>query len=193
VDPKLAWYVARSSGIVAWALLTVAVLWGLFLASGLLRRPKRGWYLDLHRFLGGLTVVFTAVHLLGLWADNFVHFGVTELFVPLASRWHPMPVAYGVTAFYLLIAVEGTSLALPRIPRQLWRWVHLSSFLLYVLATAHVLTAGSDAPVLRWFAAGSCTLVVFFGAARALASLPESKPAPTSRRRAPADDAGPVS
>ena len=83
VTEKLAWYVARSSGIVAWATVTASILWGLTLSSRLVR--KRGvpaWLLDLHRFLGTLSVVFVVVHLFGLWADNFVYFGWRELFIP---------------------------------------------------------------------------------------------------------------
>ena len=59
VTTKLAWYVARSSGIVAWATVTASILWGLTLSSRLVR--KRGvpaWLLDLHRYLGTLSLVF---------------------------------------------------------------------------------------------------------------------------------------
>ena len=83
---KLAWYVARSSGIVAWATITASILWGLTLSSRLVR--KRGvpaWLLDLHRYLGTLSVVFVAIHLGGLVADNFVYFGWRELFIPMKS------------------------------------------------------------------------------------------------------------
>ena len=76
VTDKLAWYVARSSGIVAWATVTASILWGLTLSSRLVR--KRGvpaWLLDLHRYLGTLSLVFVLIHLGGLWADNFVYFG----------------------------------------------------------------------------------------------------------------------
>ena len=64
VTDKLAWYVARSSGIVAWATVTASILWGLTLSSRLVR--KRGvpaWLLDLHRYLGTLSLVFVVVHL----------------------------------------------------------------------------------------------------------------------------------
>ena len=86
VTDKLAWYVARSSGIVAWATVTASILWGLTLSGRLVR--KRGvpaWLLDLHRFLGTLSVVFVAIHVFGLWADNFVYFGWRELFIPMMS------------------------------------------------------------------------------------------------------------
>src|SRR3954447_23757356 len=110
VTEKLAWYVARSSGIVAWATVTASILWGLTLSSRLVR--KRGvpaWLLDLHRYLGTLSVVFVAIHLAGLVADNFVYFGWSELLVPMSSPWRTGAVAWGIVAFYFLVAIQISS------------------------------------------------------------------------------------
>ncbi len=140
------WFVARSSGIIAWALLTLSVCWGLLLSTRLLsRRVSPAWLLDLHRHLGGLAVVFTGIHLVGLVADSYVTFGWAELFIPMASTWKPGAVAFGVVAFYLLLAIEFTSLAMRRLPRSVWRWVHRSSFVLFGFATYHGIAAGTDA------------------------------------------------
>ena len=145
MNEQVWWFVARSGGIVAWALVTLSVCWGLMLstkAAATATQPRR--LLDLHRFLGGLSVVFTAVHLLGLVADSYVHFGWLELLVPWASEWKPTATAWGVVAFYLLLAVQGTSLFMKRIPRSIWRHIHRTSFGLYVFATVHGLQAGTD-------------------------------------------------
>jgi hypothetical protein len=178
------WFVARSSGIIAWALLTLSVCWGLLLSTRLLsRRVSPAWLLDLHRHLGGLAVVFTGIHLVGLVADNYVTFGWTELFIPMASSWKPGAVAFGVVSFYLLLAIEFTSLAMRRLPRSLWRWVHRSSFVLFGFATYHGLVAGTDAGnawyrIATWTSIGvvvTLTLVLVMMARRArtrLASLP---------------------
>jgi hypothetical protein len=59
----LTWYITRASGIVAWALLSASVLWGLAVSTKMgNRRVQAGWLLDLHRFLGGAALVFTGVH-----------------------------------------------------------------------------------------------------------------------------------
>ncbi len=142
---KLWWYVARASGIVAWVLLGVAVIWGILLATRFLgSKPRPAWVLDLHRWLGGLAVSFTAVHLAGLVADDYVDFGLRELFVPLASSWRPAAVAWGVVAFYLLAAVQVTSLLMKRLPRRVWKWIHMASFALFFVATMHAGMAGTD-------------------------------------------------
>ena len=95
--------------------------------------------------MGGLAVVFTGVHLAGLVADSYIDFGVRELLVPFASGWQPGAVALGVVGVYLLVAIEVTSLLMKRLPRRFWRGVHFSSYALFVLATGHLLFAGTDA------------------------------------------------
>jgi methionine sulfoxide reductase heme-binding subunit len=172
VNPHLWWYVARASGIVAWFLVTASVVWGLVLSTKLTRRPKPAWFLDLHRFLGGLSVAFVGVHLAGLVADNFTHFGLASLLVPLASAWHPVAVAWGVVGMYLLVAIEFTSLLRRRLPRRLWHAVHLTSFGLFAFTTVHALTAGSDAGngAVQWFALGSCAVVAFLTLVRILST-----------------------
>jgi predicted ferric reductase len=139
------WYVARAAGLVSWALLAAATLWGLALSTRALGdRPRANWLLDLHRWLGGTALAFTGVHVVALLADQYVHFGLVEILVPFTSSWHPVAVAWGVVAFYLLLAVELTSLARHRLSKRAWRRVHTASFALFVVATIHGLTAGTD-------------------------------------------------
>jgi hypothetical protein len=139
------WYAARSAGIVAWVLLAASVLWGLALSTGVLgRRPRRAWLLDLHRFLGAAGIVFTAVHVVAIVADTYVHFGVADVLVPFASAWHPVAVAWGIIGVWLVAVVEATSLLRNRVPERLWRAVHYLSFPVFVLVTVHGLAAGTD-------------------------------------------------
>jgi predicted ferric reductase len=162
VSSQFWWYTARAGGLVAWALATASVLGGLLVSGRLSRKPKPAWVLDLHRFLGALTLVFVLVHMGALWADSYVPFGPGELMVPLASSWKPVATAWGVVAFYLLVAIEITSLLMRRIPRAFWHAVHLSSFGLFAFSTVHALTAGSDArhPLIVGFAVLSSAAVV---------------------------------
>ena len=163
-NAKLSWYAARSSGLIAWAVVTASILWGLVVATRLIK--KKGvpaWFLDLHKFLGTLSVVFVAVHVFALWADNFVHFGPRELFVPMAAAWRPGPVAWGIAATYLLVAIQLTSWTMRRIPRKIWHAVHLMSFPMFVLATVHGFTAGADYAnvAVQWAALTGGLLIIF--------------------------------
>jgi methionine sulfoxide reductase heme-binding subunit len=145
VTSQLWWYTARSGGIVAWALLNASVLWGLVLSTKVFgKRPRPNWVLDLHRFLGGAAVVFTAIHIASIVFDSYVNFGFIDILVPFTSSWHPVAVAWGIVALYLLIAVEVTSLMRKRLSKQMWRATHYASFPLFVLATTHALSAGTD-------------------------------------------------
>jgi predicted ferric reductase len=101
--------------------------------------------LDLHRFLGGLATIFVGVHVLGIVADSYTHFGLSDVLVPFASNWHPVAVAWGIVGIYLLAAVELTSLARRHLPRRAWRAIHVASFPLFFTATVHALAAGTDA------------------------------------------------
>ena len=146
MNPQLAWYVARATGIVGWTLLAASVVLGLALSTR--TRPggvRPNWLLDLHRHLGGLATIFTAVHVSAIVADTYVHFGPADVLVPFASSWRPAAVAWGVASMYLLAAVELTSLARRRLPPRLWRAVHVSAFPLFATSTVHALTAGTDA------------------------------------------------
>jgi sulfoxide reductase heme-binding subunit YedZ len=160
LNEKFWWYLSRSSGIVAWVILAAAVIWGLLLSTKILQtKRKPAWLLDLHRWLGGLSVTFTALHLLGLVLDSYVEFGWREILIPFASEWRPAAVAWGVVALYILIAVQITSLAMKRLPRRLWKWVHLTSFGLFFTAAIHGALAGTDATS-TWYAVGSGLVIL---------------------------------
>ncbi len=182
------WYLARSAGIVAWFLLMTSVLWGLLLSTRVFdRRPSPKWLTDLHRFLGGIALVFTALHMSALVADSYVQFGVKELLVPFASRWHPVAVAWGVISLWILVAVEITSYLMHTLPRRLWHAIHMSSFGIFVAATVHAVTAGTDARNLL-FVTGAAALsavvlllaAVRFAAPRRRERGPSAVPAATA-------------
>ena len=178
---QLWWYTARAGGIVAWGLSAISVVWGLLLSSRVLGRRITGpKLLDLHRFLGGLAVVFTGVHISGLVLDSAVHFGPLEVLVPFASDWDPGAVAWGVIAFYILVAVEATSLLRRRVGERVWRMVHYGGFAVFLFGTIHGLKAGTDVenPLIWWPAAGASAAVVGLVAARVFANgdpVPKAK------------------
>jgi methionine sulfoxide reductase heme-binding subunit len=186
VSGGLTWYLARSLGIVAYALLTASMLWGLWLSTRTPARQGRAWLLEVHRALGGLAVLFVLGHLGALVADSYIDFGMVDLFVPFASSWQPSAVAWGVLAFYLLAAVEVTSLLRRTLTRRSWRKVHLAAFAAYLMATAHFLTAGTDAGgrLVLSLTVGGVALVVTGTTYRIVQHLtrPTRVPRPTKER-----------
>jgi DMSO/TMAO reductase YedYZ heme-binding membrane subunit len=146
---NVTWYVARSSGIVAWALILATIVWGLLLATKVLgRRPGPAWLLSLHRYLGALAVVFVGVHVGAILLDSYTSFGLTDALVPFTGTWHPLAVAWGIVGMYLLAAIEITSLLRRHLSNRAWHAVHLLSYFLFATTTVHMLTAGTDAKAL---------------------------------------------
>ncbi len=162
---RIPWYVARSSGLVAWALILATIVWGLLLATKVLgRRPAPAWVLSLHRYLGALAVVFVGVHVGAILLDTYTNFGITDVLVPFTGSWHPLAVAWGIVGMYLLAAIEITSLLRHRMSKRAWHAVHLLSYFLFATTTVHMLTAGTDAKaVLASTAAVMLSIAAVFG------------------------------
>jgi predicted ferric reductase len=190
---NLTWDVARAGGLVAWGLATASVVWGLAISTRLAkRRPWPAWLLDMHRFLGSLAVVFTVVHVGAVLLDSYTHFSLAAVLVPFVTTWHPAAVAWGIVAFYLLLAVELTSLLKPRIGRTWWRRTHYLSFALFAFSTVHAVMAGTDTrSVLVLAALAAFSLPVFalvgirLGAPRMPARAPRTIPAGIAPVRRP--------
>ena len=169
----MTWYLVRASGMVAYALLTGSMLWGLWLSTRTPAPQGRAWVLEVHKALGGVAVLATLGHMAALLADSYVSFGPADVLVPFASAWNPVAVAWGVIAAWLLGAVQVTSMLRRTLTKRSWRKVHLASFAAYLLAAVHFLTAGTDAgnPIVLGLTLGSLTMVAVATVVRATQHL----------------------
>ncbi len=159
ISPHIWWYIARASGIIAWALMTVSVLWGTLLSTRVLRKfDNPSWLQDLHRYLGGMSIIMLLAHMVSLMLDGFLHMSLRAVLVPFATDYRALPVALGIVAFYLLIAVQGSSLLMRWLPRRFWKAVHYSSYLVVILVSFHAGFAGTDVGAL-WYRAVAFTLI----------------------------------
>jgi predicted ferric reductase len=139
------WYLSRATGIVA-AVLAVAALAGGFLFSaretGTRRRPA--WWLVLHNWLGGLTLIFTIAHVVIAYLDSDTGLSLASLFVPGVASSQRLAVAWGVIATYLFATTVLSSWPRKRFARRTWRIVHLGSVLGVALALVHAYQMGTD-------------------------------------------------
>jgi methionine sulfoxide reductase heme-binding subunit len=140
----LTWYLARASGVVAFVLLTLVVLVGVGLAGKVRLTWPRFAVVDVHRFGSILVGVFIAVHAVTLALDTYLPFSVVQLVVPFASHYRPLPTALGIVAMELLVAVAIANLLRTRLPYRAWRRAHYLTLLVWLAATVHGLTVGSD-------------------------------------------------
>jgi sulfoxide reductase heme-binding subunit YedZ len=99
---------------------------------------------DLHGYLGVLAGVFLAIHVGSILIDGFVPFSLTAVLVPGASTYRTIPVAFGVVAAELLVALAVTNRYRRRMPYPLWRRLHYANFAIWLGALVHGVTAGTD-------------------------------------------------
>ena len=143
-DPTI-WLVARASGVLAYGLLTASVLAGLILKSRPFGRRLRGvTAMEIHRTLSFLGLAAFGTHAVALVLDHAVDIGLSDLFVPGLAPYRPLWTALGVVAGELMLLII-VSFPLRKIfGFKAWRRLHWATYLLFALATAHGVKAGTD-------------------------------------------------
>lgn len=162
---QVLWFATRGAGIVSLLMLTASAALGLVTVT---RFQAAGWprffNYEMHRRVSLLSVAFLATHVLAAVFDPFTKLGLAAAIVPLASSYRPLPVALGVIALYLFVALIATSLLRRHIPQRAWRTIHWASYLMWPLALAHGITSGSDAAAPWMLAVDAVCLAVASGA-----------------------------
>ncbi len=65
-----------------------------------------------------------------------------------------MPVALGGVASWLLVNAQSTNLAMKKMPRKVWKPIHMLSFGIWPLVAFHMVFAGTDSAntlMVGWF------------------------------------------
>jgi hypothetical protein len=196
---NLEWMLIRGTGLVAYAMLAASTIWGLALASKLFARLAKAKPLTwLHEGLAVGALLATGAHLFFLWSDDFIEFGPRELFVPGASSWEPLAVAFGIVAFYAAFVVSASFYVKKWIGQAAWRAIHFLAFGTFAAAAFHGVMAGTDTEhpaVLGMYVATVAIvvllLVVRVGQELATPVLPATAETPAARDQSrPATDAG---
>ena len=166
MSDQILWFAARGAGIVSLLMLTASVAFGLVTVA---RFQAAGWprlfNYEMHRRVSLLSTAFLATHVLAAVMDPYLRLGLGAALVPFASPWKPVPVALGVISMYLLVALIATSLLRRHLGQRAWRLVHWTSYLMWPLAFAHTLTAGSDAMAPWMLGVEAVAIAVVAGAA----------------------------
>ena len=145
VPDQLTWGMARASGFVAFLAATGAVLLGARRPSGLPIGGLPARIYALHRALGISAVLAMAVHLVALWADDFIEFDWRQLLlVPWTSSYEPFAVTLGWLATISLVLTAASGGVRRLMPGGTWRIIHALAYLTFALGLVHGLHAGSD-------------------------------------------------
>jgi sulfoxide reductase heme-binding subunit YedZ len=139
------WLVSRASGILALTLISLTVLMGLAMATGVLRRPglKRA-VARLHEHVALVALAAIAVHGLALLGDRWLRPGPRGIAVPFALSYRPAFTGLGIVAGYLAVLLGPSFYLRRRIGARRWRVLHRAIASVWILAAIHTLGAGSD-------------------------------------------------
>ena len=155
------WYLSRASGVIAYTLFWLAVVFGLLLSTRLGKHFNAARVFALHQYLSLLAVGFAAFHAGILLADNFLNLNLWQILLPFGFQTERVGVALGQLGFWLLFICAFSFYIKKYIGQSAWRWLHFLTFMAYMFISVHVFMVGSDSRALPLlvFYAGSQTLV----------------------------------
>lgn len=160
---SLEWLVIRGSGLVAYGLLAASTIWGLLVSTKILGRAVKPkgvtWF---HESLAIAGILATGIHMVALSMHDYVPFTWVQILVPGRSSWEPLPVAFGILAFYGATLISASFYLKRFIGQQAWRTIHYGSLGVVLAALVHGITAGTDAgePVIAAAYAASGTAII---------------------------------
>jgi predicted ferric reductase len=140
------WLAARSTGVVAYLLLTFQVILGLVLSHP---TNKSTWKLSKaifpwHDQLWVFIVAFLVVHVVSIVLDPFAGVGLGGAVIPGLSEYRSAPVALGTLALYAFLITTLTARYTRLLPPGVWLTLHRLALVVLALAWAHGVLAGTD-------------------------------------------------
>lgn len=174
-DPKVFWYLSRATAFVA-----MGLLWGsMMLGVGISNKMARLWpgapaAFALHEYLSLLGLGFATFHGLILLGDHYSNYSLAQLLVPFAAeQYHPFWVGMGQLGLYAWAILVGSFYVRKSIGQKTWRVLHFVSFLAYLGALIHGLTAGTDTSLgwvsgFYWLTGGSFLFLLMYRIINAL-------------------------
>ena len=161
-NPSPYWYATRGLGSSTLIVLTVTVVLGILTATRWSGEDTPGFVaVDLHRNFSLLGMLLLLAHIATTVLDPFAHISVRDVLVPVNAAYRPVWLGLGVVAFWILVAVAGTSLLRDRVGLRAWRIIHWAAYASWPLAVVHGLGTGSDSRA-PWMVAvvASCVAAV---------------------------------
>ncbi len=167
-DELLTWHLIRSSGIFAYILLTMSMIWGLFLSNQLIKDWSPGPVsMTVHSTLSWLSVSLSLIHALLLMVDAYFTYTLVDIFVPFTGPYRPLWVGLGTLSFWVLLLVSISFVFKKWLGQKTWKRLHYMSYGVYFMSTLHGLFAGSDSEILGFkvmIALGILVVILLTGA-----------------------------
>lgn len=143
------WLTSRAAGITALLFVTASTVLGLFMASGIVRRPGlKGKLMPAHEYISLVAVGAILVHGLALVGDSWLHPTIAQVFIPGLIAYRPLAVGVGIVAGWITVLLSLSYYARRRIGIRRWRLLHRFIVVVWAMAIAHSFFAGTDATTL---------------------------------------------
>ena len=149
------WFIARITGLAAFAVLSLSVLSGEALRTSVLdflatNRAIR----KLHDFTTPLWIPLALAHVIALVLDQTARIRPIDLVVPFQTDYARLEIGLGTLSLDIILIVTVTSWLRSRMNNTLWTWIHRTGYVGFALAFVHALRSGTDfsAPLVSAFA-----------------------------------------
>lgn len=165
------WLVARVAGLSSFAALSVALLSGLALRTGVLDWLGSNRVLrSVHEYTTVLWLPLGALHIVSLLLDQTARIGLIDVVVPFLMPYGTLAIGLGTVTAELFALVGLTGFLRRRIDAQAWQWVHRLSYVAFGLLFVHALLGGTDVgdPVISALAWSTVGLMALLTLARVL-------------------------
>ena len=162
---------AAFAGFAAYALMVGTVVWGVFTATGVVRRSiRRETLYGGHMTMAVAALAFIVVHVAGNVFRPAAHMSVWSASIPFLHT--STAIALGVLGAELAVVTSMSVWFQRRLGYRAWHRVHWLGYPTYGLAIVHTIMAGSDVrrPLIAIFLAVTVAIVAVLLALRTLPS-----------------------
>ena len=168
-EPKVFWYLSRSSAIISYLMLWASMVFGLLLSSRSAKIWPGGFTAnDLHQFLSIAGLTAGLFHGLILMGDHYMNISLVQVLLPFATvDYRPEWVGIGQLLFYIWGGLVFSFYIRKKIGTKAWRSIHYIGFLAFAGALVHGVTSGTDTntlwmSVIYWVSGASVLFLTFY-------------------------------
>jgi predicted ferric reductase len=163
------WFIARITGLTAFAVLSLSVLSGEALRTSVLDfLAKNRAVRKLHDFTTPLWLPLVFAHIIALLFDKTARIQPINVVIPFVTDYGQLPIGLGTVAFDIVMIVTITSWLRSKMNNTLWTWIHRTSYVGFVALFFHAALSGTDfdAPLVSAIAWSTAAGLAILGISR---------------------------
>jgi predicted ferric reductase len=163
------WFIARITGLTAFAVLSLSVLSGEALRTSVLDfLAKNRAVRKLHDFTTPLWLPLVFAHIIALVLDKTARVQPINVVVPFITDYGQVPIGLGTVGFDIVMIVTITSWLRSRMNNTVWMWIHRTSYIAFVTIFFHAALSGTDfdAPLVSALAWSTAAGLAILGVSR---------------------------